>query len=213
MPENQSREPLLYIQQPDFTYPELEMQQTYIVKTAKPNREKSPIAPLTELDSESETIMNQTDQVKENEVEKAVEEVKQVKAVEQQANKDISADQSPQKQELDQKVVQEVINQYHNQTQESDDSRGTSRGKQHSYTFKRVKSFKEMNTLEKLNYLEHFPKLLPPVPCIFATGSSSVRGFLLNKTEDSVELRLFNDKIMQIPIEQITEVKMLGLQS
>ncbi|WP_338449021.1 CotO family spore coat protein [Niallia oryzisoli] len=210
MPENQSREPLLYIQQPELAYPKLDMQQTYII--SKQQKEKQTIAPFPELDSDSETVTNQTAVLQDKETEIAVEVKKQEVIVEQQTKKDVSTDNRPQNQELDQKAVQEVINQYNNQSQESDKS-GPSKGKQHSYSFKRVKSFKEMNTLEKLNYLEHFPKLLPPVPCIFATGSSSVRGFLLNKTEDSVEIKLFNDKIMDIPIEQITEVKMLGLHS
>lgn len=212
MPEYQSRDPLLYIQQPDLAYPKVDMQQTYIVKMSKQKREKSTIASFPELDTQTESFTNQTAELQEYEAEKAVEEKKQVKTTEQQPKQDVSSDKKPQKQELDRKAVQEVINQYHNQSQEKDDPSGSAKGKQHSYSFKRVKSFKEMNIIEKLNYLDHFPKLLPPVPCIFATGSSSARGFLLNKSEDSIEIKLFNDKIMDIPIEQITDVKMLGLQ-
>ncbi|WP_394235380.1 CotO family spore coat protein [Niallia oryzisoli] len=211
MPENQSRDPLLYIQQPDFAYPKVDMQQTYIVKMSKQKRDKATIAQLPELESELESIPNPTAELQENEAEKAVEGKKQVKAIEQQVNQDSNTEKKQQKQVPDRKAVQEVINQYHNQSQEKEEP-SESKGKQHSYSFKRVKSFKEMNTIEKLNYLEHFPKLLPPVPCIFATGSTSVRGFLLSKTEDSIEIKLFNDKIMDIPLDQITDVKMLGLQ-
>ncbi len=50
-----------------------------------------------------------------------------------------------------------------------------------------------MNTIERLNYLVHFPKLLPPVPCVFVTKSRSVKGFLVKKTEDSIEIKQFND--------------------
>ncbi|KAA9027580.1 CotO family spore coat protein [Niallia endozanthoxylica] len=210
MPENQSRDPLLYIQQPDFAYPKADMQQTYIVKRPNQKREKSTIAPFPELDS-GESLSDQTAELIENETEKAVEEKKQAVTDEQPSKKAIDADKKQQKQELDRKAVQEVINQYHQQREEKEEP-GQAKSKQHSYSFKRVKSFKEMNTLEKLNYLDHFPKLLPPVPCIFATGSSSVRGYLLNKTEDFIEIKLFNDKTLEIPIEQITEVKMLGLQ-
>jgi len=210
MPENQSRDPLLYIQQPDFAFPKVDMQQTYIVKTPKPKREKSTIAPLPELDS-GESMSNQTAELVENATEKAVEEKQQAITDEQPSKKAIDADKKQQKRELDRKAVQEVINQYHQQRQEKEES-SQSKARQHSYSFKRVKSFKEMNTLEKLNYLDHFPKMLPPVPCIFATESSSVRGYLLNKTEDSIEIKLFNDKTLEIPIEQVIEIKMLGLQ-
>ena len=69
-----------------------------------------------------------------------------------------------------------------------------------------------MSTTEKLNYLVHFPKLLPPVPCIFVTDNSSVRGFLVERTEDSVKVKQFNEKILHIPIEKLTDVKMIGIQ-
>ena len=113
------------------------------------------------------------------------------------------------KQELNPAVVQEVIDQYH---EENPNEGKAPTSKQHSYSFKRVKSFKEMSTTEKLNYLVHFPKLLPPVPCIFVTGNSSVRGFLVNRTEDSVEVKQFNEKILHIPIEKITDIKLIGIQ-
>ncbi|WP_071393929.1 CotO family spore coat protein [Bacillus tuaregi] len=212
MPEKQSRDPLLYIHQPDFVYPKANMQQTYIVNMTKHKSEKSTIAQIPELETEEVSTTKHTAELQESEAEKAIEEQQRVRIAEQKSKKTVDADKKQQKQELDRKEVQDVINQYHHQKQDKDSPSSKTKGKQHSYSFKRVKSFKEMNTVEKLNYLEHFPKLLPPVPCIFVTGSSSVRGFLMNKTEDSVEIKQFNEKILQIPIEQITDVKMLGLQ-
>ena len=75
-----------------------------------------------------------------------------------------------------------------------------------------MKSFKEMNTIERLNYLVHFPKLLPPVPCVFVTKSRSVKGFLVKQTEDSIEIKQFNDQMMQISLRELIEVKMIGLK-
>lgn len=85
--------------------------------------------------------------------------------------------------------------------------------KQHAHSFNRVKRFKEMNTQERLNYLIHFPKQLPPVPCIFETDNSSYRGTLIQKTDRDIEIKLFNAKTMELPIESIKEVRMIGLKA
>ncbi|PKG25561.1 CotO family spore coat protein [Niallia nealsonii] len=84
--------------------------------------------------------------------------------------------------------------------------------KQHKQTaFKRLKSFKEMSTDEKLIYLLNFPKQLPPVPCIVVTESQNVRGFVIGKDEQYVQLKLMNESVMKISLEKIQEVKMIGL--
>ena len=116
-----------------------------------------------------------------------------------------------QNEELPSSSIQDVIHQYHKQDQNDVPSTNPMRKKQ-SNSFNRVKSFKEMNTIERLTYLVHFPKLLPPVPCIFVTKSRSVKGFLVKKTEESIEVKQFNEKMMQIPIGELIEVKMIGLK-
>ena len=115
------------------------------------------------------------------------------------------------KEELHSPAIQDAIHQYHKQIQDDASSSNQKRKKQ-SYSFNRVKSFKEMNTIERLNYLVHFPKLLPPVPCVFVTKSRSVKGFLVNKEVDSIEVKQFNETMMQIPIGELIEVKMIGLK-
>ncbi|GKU81818.1 CotO family spore coat protein [Niallia sp. NCCP-28] len=84
--------------------------------------------------------------------------------------------------------------------------------KQHKQSaFKRLKSFKEMSIDEKLIYLLNFPKQLPPVPCIVITENQNVRGFVLEKDDNYVQLKLMNESVMKISLAKIQEVKMIGL--
>src|SRR4051812_10799603 len=53
----------------------------------------------------------------------------------------------------------------------------TQQSRQHT-TFNRVKSFKEMNIEERLDYLINYPKVLPPAPCVFVTEEKSYQGYL-----------------------------------
>ncbi len=79
-------------------------------------------------------------------------------------------------------------------------------------SFQRLKSFKEMNILEKLDYLIDFPKQLSPVSCIFETADDSIRGFLVKKTEESIEILKQDSKFLSIDIESLKEVKMIGIR-
>lgn len=212
---NKSRDPLLYIQQPHFTFPKADMQQTYLVKKEEAETKKSTPIPLAEVENKAQT-QTKSEHERNHKSSSRGQEVK-VKRVEGNKIAELNLEREESvvgkdetfKQELNPAVVQEVIDQYHEKKPTEDKDRAS---KQHSYSFKRVKSFKEMSTTEKLNYLVHFPKLLPPVPCIFVTANSSVRGFLVNRTEDSVEVKQFNEKILQIPLEKLTDVKMIGIQ-
>lgn len=79
-------------------------------------------------------------------------------------------------------------------------------------TFNRVKRFKEMDTLERLDYLIDFPKQLPPIPCIFETAEKAIRGFLISKDEEWIEVKLFDESIEKINILSLKAVKMIGLR-
>lgn len=81
----------------------------------------------------------------------------------------------------------------------------------HGYGLRRLKSFREMNIEEKLDYLYQFPKQLPPVPCLFQTGSKALRGLLLEKTEDHIVLRLLDKSEATVAIQDLIEVRMIGL--
>lgn len=77
--------------------------------------------------------------------------------------------------------------------------------------FKRLKSFKEMGIVEKLEYLLHFPKQLPPVPCLVITTKDDVRGFVVDLTEENVDIKLMDQSVVTIKISTIQEVRMIGI--
>lgn len=210
MSTNQSREPLLYIMQPAIKYPKANMQETFIVaKTSKaPNKPLLNKEAKNKYDTQMETALSaQDEQVIENEDH-------QDQLLEQKKEKKGRKKVPSNNKNLEAKEVQEIIHQYHqNQSEkEQSPSPSESKRKQHPYSFKRVKSFKEMNIQEKLNYLDHFPKQLPPVPCIFISKNSSIKGFLLHVTEEVIEIKQFNDKTVELSINEITEIKMIGLR-
>lgn len=77
--------------------------------------------------------------------------------------------------------------------------------------FKRLKSFKEMGIVEKLEYLLHFPKQLPPVPCIVITANENIRGFIVDLTEENADIKLMDQSIVTLKISTIQEVRMIGM--
>lgn len=106
--------------------------------------------------------------------------------------------------EPDPKETQKVIQQYELEQKE------VKQVPQKRSSFNRVKPFKEMNNSERINYLLHFPKQLPPVPCIFQTEETSFKGILINKNETIIEIKLLDDTMATIEIDQIKEIKMIG---
>ncbi|WP_400246557.1 CotO family spore coat protein [Niallia sp. JL1B1071] len=77
--------------------------------------------------------------------------------------------------------------------------------------FKRLKSFKEMEIVEKLEYLLNFPKQLPPVPCNVITANENIRGFIVDLTEGNVDIKLMDQSIVTLKITAIQEVRMIGI--
>ncbi len=82
----------------------------------------------------------------------------------------------------------------------------------HQHSFSKVKSFKEMNVNERLEYLIHFPKSLPPVPCVFFTEEKNYHGYLLSNIENQVTIQIPNQASVTIAANQITNVIMIGLK-
>lgn len=78
--------------------------------------------------------------------------------------------------------------------------------------FKRVKGFKEMNLLERLEYLENFPKALPPVPCVFYTEDKNYQGYLVEYNEQDVTIRIPNQTTETIPLKDLKDVLMIGIK-
>lgn len=134
------RQPLLYIQQPSFKVPQVNMQVHYSVKRNRREHKEGV--------------------------------------------------------ELDRKEVQSTMEEY-------DQNR-------HS-PLKRLKPFKEMDLEEKIEYLQNFPKSIPPVPCIFQTANEAVRGIFVNKTENEVIVKQFDQTEKSISIKDLTSIVMMGL--
>ena len=169
------------------------MQHTYVVRKAELESENTVLKPLAEKESKSNKTLesNHNNHTHDHTVQSNEEETKE-KSLSNTVMDEGELQSKIQNEELPSSAIQDAIQQYHKQDQNDVPSSNPTRKKQ-SYSFNRVKSFKEMNTIERLNYLVHFPKLLPPVPCVFVTKSRSVKGFLVKKTEDSIEIKQFND--------------------
>ncbi|WHY02114.1 CotO family spore coat protein [Neobacillus sp. DY30] len=79
-------------------------------------------------------------------------------------------------------------------------------------TFNRVKGFKEMNLMERLEYLSNFPKALPPVPCVFYTDEKNYQGYLAEYSEQDITIRFPDQTIETIPFKSLNDVLMIGIK-
>jgi hypothetical protein len=82
----------------------------------------------------------------------------------------------------------------------------------HRHSFSKVKSFKEMNVSERLEYLMNFPKSLPPVPCVFFTDEKNYQGYLISYRENEVTIQIPNQSSETISADKITNVIMIGIK-
>jgi calcineurin-like phosphoesterase family protein len=83
--------------------------------------------------------------------------------------------------------------------------------KQHT-SFKRVKSFKEMDIKERLDYLVHFPKVLPPVPCLFRTEKKNLQGYLQEYQDDQVTIQFHDQTTETISVHDLKDIMMIGIK-
>lgn len=175
--EQKKREPLLYIHQPGFQFPEGVMQKSFSAKKV-------------------DRI------VEENKMEAGIEERRQ-----QRKNRGTPEPLQGIKNEnevsLNAKQVQQTIEDYEQTQTVQEQSRG-------GFGLRRLKSFREMDLVERLDYLENFPHQLPPIPCIFQTVNGSLRGTLVEKTSHDVVIRLFDKKEITLAIQDLKEVRMIG---
>lgn len=79
-------------------------------------------------------------------------------------------------------------------------------------TFNRIKGFKEMNLIERLEYLANFPKALPPVPCVYYTEEKNYQGYLVEYNEQEITIRIPNQKTETIPVKNIKDIIMIGIR-
>ena len=78
--------------------------------------------------------------------------------------------------------------------------------------FNRIKGFKEMDLMERLEYLDNFPKALPPVPCVFYTEEKNYQGYLVEYNEQDVTIRFPNQTTETIPFKNLKDVMMIGIK-
>jgi hypothetical protein len=83
--------------------------------------------------------------------------------------------------------------------------------KQHS-SFNRVKSFKELSIEERLEYLINFPKVLPPVPCVFQTDSDKYHGYLTDYQDSVVTIQFHDQSTVNIPVKDLKDIVMIGIK-
>lgn len=96
--------------------------------------------------------------------------------------------------------VQQVLEEYEESQSESEQG------------FKRVKSFKDMNVQERIDYLLHFPKQLPPVPCLFISDDKHIRGFIELKQGNELMIKTLSGSMQTIHIHSIKSIKMVGFR-
>ncbi|MBP3040126.1 hypothetical protein J9303_11570 [Bacillaceae bacterium Marseille-Q3522] len=106
--------------------------------------------------------------------------------------------------------VQQMIEDYHNTHHETAEAPAPKNAKR-SFGLKRLKSFKEMDILERILYLLHFPDQLPPVPCLIVTAETSLRGYIEKEENGTVEVKRLDGGKEKLEIEKIKDVKMIGM--
>lgn len=200
----QSRDPLLYIMQPAIQYPKANMQEKFVVTNKIVKEQDSPLL--------NEDAKNKFDSQTEAETIEPVNEETESKMEPVKEKKVYKKGNSTHKKDLISNEVQDIIHNYHLDRSDHEETDVKSTKKQAMYSFNRIKGFKEMTIVEKLNYLENFPKQLPPVPCIFMTKNSSIKGFLQKVTEEIIEIKQFNDKNIEQNMNDLTDIRMIGLK-
>lgn len=207
MTKKKQREPIFYIQQPAIQFPKVIMQELYSSKEADIEKQTQAIK------DEEKNVINTTRQ-EENEKKELNQEAheaqkKEEKVVMNKTRQEVNKKKEKSQETFETQNEKNVIKKEEKVTQSSPSSRTKSKP---SPTFRRVKSFKEMGTLERLDYLIDFPKQFPPVPCIFEMEGNTIRGFLIGKTEEQIEIKQLDGNIEIIPIQALKEIRMVGLR-
>lgn len=190
------QEPLLYIQQPDLNKPKIKMQTIYMTKRPRvsqfQDQDKKEMEPTKS--EKKEFLVNTNDEVldmillsenRETDVEKSEITIKTI-------------------QEKTTDAIQAVIEEY--------DSRYIETVQQISsgYSINKLKNFKEMNLVERINYLIDFPKEIPPVTCLFLTKDQLIRGYVVENNAEVIKIKQLNQSVITLKVKDIIEIKMLG---
>ncbi len=88
----------------------------------------------------------------------------------------------------------------------------TSISDKHHSTFKRVKPFKEMNVIERLEYLINYPIVLPPPPCVFITDEGNYQGYLTKYDGNDVTIRFHDQTMKTVSVNTLKNVMLIGIK-
>ncbi|WP_180968082.1 CotO family spore coat protein [Cytobacillus massiliigabonensis] len=189
MTKRKEKEPLFYIQQPTFQFPSIKMQETYSSKRAE----------LLKRAQMNETIETNTKQETEEE---KLSGTSQKEAHEELNKTDL----------FQQEKLQDTLEEFETDRRKQEENTAFPFRTERKHSFQRVKSFKEMSIMERLQYLMEFPKQLPPVPCLFIANGNTIKGFLNNQLNEFVEIKLLNGETMKISLKELEDIKMIGLR-
>ncbi|MBB6443563.1 CotO family spore coat protein [Bacillus benzoevorans] len=205
-------EPLLYIQQPEIDFPESDMQEIYMIKKTEGKSQMNNVVQTQKNGSLKDSAQTETEEDFSLQNEPLLEKLTGFKQDSLDKTEELPNLASPEGMDLadGHLELQQIIANYELERRYETESKPLSSKKRHTVSLKRVKSFKEMDMEEKLEYLEHFPKQLPPAPCIFTTGNRFIRGFLLSKMEHEIEIKTFDEKALQISISELKDIQMIG---
>lgn len=103
------------------------------------------------------------------------------------------------------------IAQFGNDEQEQEIEHEDHPNHQHS-GLKPVKKFKDMDIIEKLNYLKTYPKHMPPVVCEYVTTERSYRGYFKQLENDELIILQLDQKPQMIQSDKILRINMLGFR-
>ncbi|WHY87784.1 CotO family spore coat protein [Neobacillus novalis] len=97
-------------------------------------------------------------------------------------------------------------------SEDSQPASTTQHHERHKSSFKRVKPFKDMNLNERLDYLINFPKVLPPVPCVFYTAEKNYQGYLKEYTGSQVTIQFHDQTSKAFPLDELKDIIMIGIK-
>ncbi|MFJ5714914.1 CotO family spore coat protein [Neobacillus sp. NPDC093127] len=99
-----------------------------------------------------------------------------------------------------------------NTSEDSQPASSSQHQEKHKTSFTRVKPFKDMDLTERLDYLINFPRVLPPVPCVFYTAEKNYQGYLKEYNGRQVTIQFHDQTSKTFPLDELTNVIMIGIK-
>jgi hypothetical protein len=109
-------------------------------------------------------------------------------------------------------VKKEIVQQPESKVQTASETLENEEEHKAKAPFKRVKPFKEMDVKERLDYLINFPKVLPPVPCVFFTAEKNYQGYLTAYADNQITIQFHDQTSKDIPLDELKDIIMIGIK-